>query len=505
GNTGSLDMHAYHELWIDYRARQRLGQHGVLARLDVTEAGTRSSAKTVALAEGFGASVAGAAQIEDVARVEWTPRNYLYIAKRKLGLSTQDTQWHYLQDRENAVLQRRLHHDIQGIEALELLVAPGTRVHANVRLRVEGDAKREDIVVWSEMPKYSDVAASGQTRVGLSLASLVRERYPDHAGKIYLEELIVFIRGNVARVVEERPLHALRWVKMTPAARRAALALQDETNNQGRRLWLGSQTRVLPDGGYRILIDLRPLTMRPQAGFRCISLTQGRLLVPAADGGTPVDIEITDVRLVAVRAMALPFFAQQGELLLRDWGIADDRRSGDAGTVWPLVERYLSLDGDAAKAVHAETATSAAAGAAASRLRFKGIDVSSPRAGLRVSPGEGGVSVSGFGPRVDLYWRFRTVLRPHSFFYVTIAAGAANVRDLEITPLVEGRRLPSVSAEPGQAVRLPAAVGEIDGLHVRLHMKTADAGVVLKELVLFRPQRISFTQALGAALPAHGG
>ncbi len=139
----------------------------------------------------------------EIATTAWQEKDNLYLTRRELGFSF-DKNWRYAQDANNTVIQRRFHKNLANVEAMDLLVKPGFSVSAiNLLVGFEDKLKYSEIVEWAIIPKEKIDAVWR-----LNLGELIRKNYANKE-QVFLEEVVVFVKGNMADNVQNRVLKSL--------------------------------------------------------------------------------------------------------------------------------------------------------------------------------------------------------------------------------------------------------------------------------------------------------
>ncbi len=146
------------------------------------------------------------------------------------------------------------------------------------------------------------------------------------------------------------------------------------------------------------------------------------------------------------------------------------------------------------------------------KIDFTSPGIKSPRIksirvpGLRISarhpfdhwrPVQGGVLLKGRGRWVDLQWKHPAKLSSESRFFLSVLKGEQDIDHLEILPQKAGQTLPPLTAEPNEPVILNSSPREIDGLNVRIHLKSSSSfSLVLSEMTLFHSRSTPINETL---------
>lgn len=226
----------------------------------------------------------------DFVSANWKPRDNFYLAKRMFG-SEFDEDWRYMQSRKNTVIQRRFHQDLQGVEALDLFFASGTKVErVNILVSWKDHLSPDEIIEWDAMSKQIESAAGG-TRVRLYLGEVVRAHSSAQKRKtqVFLAEVVAFIPGKVERVVSQRPVHALVF---------QSLPLADSSVMTDNIVHLPQHKKSVSQGYGRLVVDLRPLAKMEWEG---VGFKSGIVTLNPKNPARYCGIRPTSLRLVTLR------------------------------------------------------------------------------------------------------------------------------------------------------------------------------------------------------------
>ncbi|MEK7225478.1 MAG: hypothetical protein AAB221_07330, partial [Bacteroidota bacterium] len=153
---------------------------------------------------------AGPAVLLTAARLEpskavWLPKNFFYRLGRYLRTKP-DTNWRYIGFKDRTVIQRRLHTEISELEYIDFVFSAGSQpVGVNLRLATKDNYSAGTMVELGTLPV---VASPYGTLWRLHLPSLLSDRFA-HKGNVFLQEIIVFVKGTPKDVASARPLEQI--------------------------------------------------------------------------------------------------------------------------------------------------------------------------------------------------------------------------------------------------------------------------------------------------------
>jgi len=299
---------------------------------------------------------------EQIATAVWQAKDQLYLFKRTFGLQA-DPNWRYLQEGGHVVLQRRFEQQVSKDGALDLLLDKDTALEG-VNLRLSSEDDSNIIVEWGAIPKKIEEDLHGQMRVRLFLGELLKNKFVEQE-EVFLREMVVFITGKVASVINSRPLHSLHWMGYKVVEDEVTI---DDIANEpidkviDKKLPDNIKVITVPvqleqigdvkDGKHRLKINLQPLNR--QVGWnsriksaklflepenkkkllRTIARTQGNL------GG----VRLSQVRLVSLYKNKVPSILMQGRNKLKEWGVKVHSVSDSSElTKWPPIYSYAPI------------------------------------------------------------------------------------------------------------------------------------------------------------------
>ena len=152
----------------------------------------------------------------DTSRAVWKEKESLYLVGRVLGLAP-DEDWRYVQSQENGVMQRRLHMQIENIEALDIVVAPGTNIErVNLMISDNANYRGGRIIEFTDVQHI--ILPDGRNSIRLNLREVLERRFSKQISEnfyelenfhLYLKEIFIFIPGEARVISEKKPVRDL--------------------------------------------------------------------------------------------------------------------------------------------------------------------------------------------------------------------------------------------------------------------------------------------------------
>lgn len=426
-------------------------------------------------------------------------KNVKYSVKRELGLPL-DPNWRYTQDGHNTVLQRRFHRDFTSIEAIDMVLRPGIdarKVGVNLRLGYRDYPKPAETVEGFALPQKI-IKAEGRRVLRVEFGMLMRQ--PSYSGKkkVFLEEILIHLPGQMEQVVHGEILEEIVFLTAVDIDK-------SEAANEGEKsdlaLKLPTRTEVLSqEGRKRFRVDLRQLTGQDlNSKIQSITLT-----VRPQKTGSPGGFRLLRAGMFTSVNNERPVFLEDGERLNKRWGgpflLPDDEKVVE----WPHVVSYLPFqDLRRERKWVADTDHPLPPGAKIFDLvQMGGATIQSPNP-ITVIRSENGLLIDGRGKWVDVYWPVGVPMSKDTRFFLGIASEIE--ARVEISPVVKGRHLKTLSVLPNQSIVLNIPETHIDGLNARIIFPGDEPfRFLLKEMVLFRAVAITPTQAINFSLPVWG-
>lgn len=530
--NGATRLDDYDELWVDYTAASTLPQCvpqiKLQGRLQPYDKGQPSQA---VMWQTDSASDVQPLLKLDTTGTNWKEKDYWYLLGRIAGLAP-DSDWRYAQDQNNAVLQRRLNVELDTARLLDIALAPGHGVE-RVNLFVSRDDERGSGELL-EFPGLSLNATlpGGQQGVRLNLAEELARRFPkawaENAKKpgahhFHLREVILFMPGTAKALLSLKPVRSLTL-------------LGEHGAGQKGRQRLDSRVVAINAYQQRMVVDLRKLQNKGRAEF-----TQAELqLAPPAEAAMCA-LHVGSVRMVSIYSGQEPTFAAAVESWVRQRGGPFERQLPESGRVeqpgiigyLPMaalsrpepgsqaVRRYLlnptqddrleftpGLVGGsepAYRVVGPDGRVMAVAERTLSVNSGASLTIANPMIKTRVE-GDALVLESGLSEsqedKIEIAWPLMAQLPAQAWVYFGMADGMGQIGNLTLTAqLADGRQLLQ-RIVPNEPLRLAVGAGKLTGLRLSLQPLVYPYRIKLRELALFAPSVVDYSEARGLTLPA---
>jgi len=288
---------------------------------------------------------------EQIATAIWQAKDQLHLFKRTFGLQA-DQNWRYLQEDGHVVLQRRFEQQLSKYNSVLDLLLDKQADLERVNLRLSSEDNSDVIVEWETIPKKIEEDQHEQMRVRLFLDELLRNQFTEQE-EVFLQELVVFITGNVAGVVNNRPLRSLHW--MVHEVVEDEVTIDDVTDDPMpdniKVITVPVQLEQLgniKDGKHRLKINLQPINR--QVGWNSRIKSAKLFLEPKKSENQSNNtyslggVAISKVRLVSLYQNKVPSIAMQGQEQLKSWGInISNVAESSELTKWPTIENYAPV------------------------------------------------------------------------------------------------------------------------------------------------------------------
>lgn len=429
----------------------------------------------------------------------WIIKNYLYVVKRLAGLPF-DALWHYNQQGNDTFFQRRLHRDLDPVEALDLVFQPdamplkihvqkriietGNRLFAcNLRIGFGSRLKKTEIIPCSSLP-LRVIKDQDKQVLQVEVGALVRDYHKQGKERVFLEEIIVHLPRRKAWEVAAHPLLEKivfqEWDKLQKEEWLKSRA-QKETIPE---IILFSRIEELSGEKKRLVLNLQGLVDQIGKNTRVGNIA---LSIEPDDSERRSGVHLQRAEMVKLMGEERPLFLGMGERLSRRWGgpfLA--HKNEDKKAEWVKVDSYLSLLGRGKE--KSNNLISIDEGEIKTEDSF-----SSSRST------KGGLEIEGQGKWVEIDWSVHTRVGLEERFYFQIPEGAESILGMRVEPRYGGRSFPAVATFPNLPVEINAV--EIDGIKIRLELDGKPFHLVLKEMALFQPVALTPAEALDILQP----
>ena len=463
----------------------------------------------------------------DVVHAGWKPKGTLYLVKRELGLGF-DTDWRYIQDQPNVVIQRRFHQSLKNVSAIDILLLPDVDLD-NLNLMVCLKENSSPVMInLSEIPKDVQKTPEGQ-RVRLYLGEVIYKRLAAEKlkGPAFLSEIVLFFHGDVASFVASRPL---RFVNFLMAGEKSDEKIHDVIS-------LPQHEEKLAHGWRRLVVDLRPLANIRWSQLRLIKAMLK--LYPSSplnfSGVKPLSLRLVSLddgkRPVYYRTEVLPYIKNFGGPFLTlsdpdntvEWVAIDDNlpltrmmavsrrltlRRQDV--VFP--DAGLTVSRDVIKPepeLHGESKSKF-------RRKFRGRNPVARTPDSRkamdvvlVKTNENGLIIDGQkAETVSLRWALPEMhLKTKSYFILNMDQGAKKVRKAILNIAFQDGTKLSIPFIPNRATivgNAQTAGKKLQSVIVTLQMNSSPFRLQLKDILFFHPFVVPASEANRTPWPHQG-
>jgi len=520
--SDGFDPARYDEVWIDYRALPGVDACYPQFTLSLARTGADGQARFALAYSGSGTAMKPL-WTNDLLTAHWHAKGPAYLLGRALDLGG-DADWRYAQERDLAVLQRRMRVPLHDAEAIEIATRPGVAIE-QVNVRVAGSGGEPGQVVQFPGLARSGLLADGEPGVRIDLADALLRLGLRNAT---MREIVVFVPGDARSVVQ------------SGALRHVAVLGPDGGPSGDAAVSIVLHGRSVDEsaGRERIRVDLRPLERAAAWRARSASL---RLVPPA--GASACAVAIDRVRAVSAFVGSIPAYVVKLDEWARKSGspLAFDMQRGMVES--PGFVGYLPFS---ALTAHAETrlerggaraenrtqadlasperetpgsATSESPANAEPPSAQAARDTSSPTIRTLVSAGGATLTAAGEMPhavldhrrlrlegRSDalvLSWPVEARVAKSAWFRLGVPVGADRIAALELTAqLADGRKIVARIA-PNQPYEMRTGAAEIRNVTLRIVPSTRPFVLELDYLAILDPATLPVGSALTIPMPAH--
>lgn len=452
----AVPLRDFDELWIDYEDPQG-APSSIVAWLDLERRGIASPGQKTQITAIAKGTVGRPVEEINAADAEWVPKTRSYSLGRILGVGYDD-RWRYVKWSRFAVVQRRLHRSLDGIEYLDFVFAPGTKPDSiNLRIATSDDNSQGQLFELGKTPSTA-FDSSGRLVRRVDIASLLPDRAATRT-RFYLQEVIVLMKEDVDEVARVKPLQKI--------------VFQAANSAPGDR----ESARTLPTRSEHPNCPVKRLVVDLDMKFRnTIDLKRGRLTLTPNEG-KPVERRIREIRLVSLGETKLPSFLVAAEQVNRAWGGPFLYRPfGNEQIEWPVVLGSFSFEKQ--------------------RASWRSDRPISRR------PKKGGLFLSGEGRWVEVDLPFSPALESSSRFLLNVPEWPNRIKTAEL--LADSKHGPvRFQVEPNQSRPIPP-VGRLTRLRLRLSFEKP-FHIKLQDVVVFRPTVIEKEDAFDRKLPIISG
>lgn len=540
----------FDELWIDYQNLFPRSPVNLSAQISA-ELQDYSGRRPRRLTVFSGQTVLFPTARLEPSKTMWLPKNFFYRLGRYLRTKP-DTNWRYIGFKDRTVIQRRLHAEISELEYMDFVFSPGSDpVGVNLRLATK-DNYSAGIMI--ELGALSAVASSYGTLWRLHLPSLLNGRFA-RKREVYLQEIIVFVKGAPQDVASARPLEQIVFQKFVRQDGAYSGAPNQSTANITRiqpapiptQLPLPANFTALNGSATRMIVDLRPLRRYGGVFFK-----SGKIFLTPDNPAALSALSIDDIRLVSLCDTSVPTYHSHGESLLTRWGWHNPNLlSVEDGVVWPVMQAYfpfsifnaqlpkpklvpnpsllpLSKQVQALLALSAQTPDYLETGSLSFALREKfqdeenrflaqaeatarpedrprmtvserGVSFSADKPFTKVTSEADGFLLEGEGRSLQFSLPLSADLKSETRLFVSMPEGAGGILSTQLTAVFEDGEV-ILYIKPNRPEVLGRA-GKLKNLRFKMALTGGKYRLKFNELVLFYPALINSAQAFELKLP----
>jgi len=540
----------FDELWIDYQNLFPRFPLNLSAQI-FAELQDYSGRRPQRLTAFAGQTILFTAARLEPSKTVWLPKSLSYRVGRYLQTKP-DINWRYVGFKDRTVIQRRLHAEISELEYMDFVFSPGSEpLGVNLRLADKDNYSAGMLVELGTLPA---VASPYGTLWRLHLPSLLNDRFA-RKDKVFLQEIIVFVKGAPKDVASTRPLEQIvfqRFGRQDDAYsgapnQSAATKIRIQPTQTQTRLPLPASFTALNGSIARMIVDLRPLRRYGGVFFKSgkIFLTQDS---PAAISA----LSINNISLVRLCDTKVPTYHSHGESLLKRWGLNNPNTlPAEDGVVWPVMKAYfpfsvfnaqlpkpkttpdpsllpLAKQMQALLALSVQTQSYSEIGSLPFALRDKfkgeenrflaraeaaarpedrprltvserGVNFSADKPFTKVTSEADGFSLEGAGRRLQFVLPLSADLKPETRLFLSMPEGTEGILSTKLTAVFEDGES-SLYIKPNRPEVLGRA-GRLKNLSFKMFLTGGPYRLKFNELSLFNPTLINSARAFELKLP----
>jgi hypothetical protein len=466
----------FNHLWFDYRERGNSDncEFSFAAEASAVDV-NKSSATFLITGEKAIANLRPTLRLQ-AAKDVWLPMDRSYSLKRKLNMDF-DEHWRNQQVGMHTQLQKRLHRNLDRIEAVDFLFKSEADIES-ITLRIAHDEwfKSDTLLSWDVIPHQIETTPDGLVRVRLKLGEWLRKKNNEGDGlkKIFLTETIVLLKGQSIELVMSRPLHEIVFLEN--------LIEQTSTHSFTKQnVSLSGSSTLLAPGYKRWILDLRPLN---QGNWFDLHLKSALLAIRPGNPDRECSLQPLSLRLVSL--------ANKNELI----NIAD-------------VRRWLRKFGGPFNLTHHEK----------KEVEWAEIDAYIPWSLLPASSfihdsiidvkrlvlPEWGLSFQEKGGSIKIAWELSNVAtQATSTLFLRVTKESKDIKSGKARIDFNDGSSSTINFLPNLPIPLGAAANGKHTTKITLDLERdkSSGALLIQELTLFRPFLISQTDSFSARRPA---
>jgi hypothetical protein len=432
---------------------------------------------------------------------EWGAMDNYYFMGRQLRLKP-DERWRYRQSDKFTLLQRRMHLNLKDALVMEVAIKPGSVLErVNLMVNTKDNLGKGEIVEFNNLP-LPTLLLDGRLVLKLDLSAALKRSFPDAFTKaserdgvppLFLQEIFFYFPGNTEKITANKPLLGFNLI--------GDINLKD--NYFFNRLT--NEDVALNVYSRRLKIDLRPINAEGKVELKKIHIN-----LALGPNESECAIQIKTVRLVGTYNQKVPVFARQVEDWSLRWGGPFKLTAPEFDQIEnPGIISYLPLNKlveqtNESVDFHFEPQKSdrAVAKAQPSNVKSEIYQVNSKGNFYQAASGAGLTAAGGMisEPNAQWHWQVNASIGPDTFFFAA-SESTEQIAGLAITMhTADGRRLKRL-VSTNTAVPLVTTPTHIKSLHIAISPRALPYHLKIKELVLFEPSVISYTEAFQLRLP----
>jgi hypothetical protein len=450
---------------------------------------------------------------------KWIEADYIYHIKRLLHQKP-DLFWRTSQEKKTVVIKRRLHQDISDADVMSLSMLSGWDVvHLNLKVDFKDGYGPGELIEFGNIRPY--LMPDGHFGFNLDLQAALRQRFPDKfpinsnatpKQKIYLQEIFVFVPGEISKVSLAKPLNKIVFYKM-----------------EGSSTYLSKVDIALDEKIHRKIFDLHPMSVRGDAFLKNASL-----LVRPVGIKKACTFKLNNARLVKTYAgkntvstdIAGKWIHKLGGPFLL--GHPDDNHLEQPGilaylplgqTLDPSTDYFLRDYGNTnqigAPSFQSRKFTNTLTGKNKLLANNLGNMPSTPilnfasGASISVSGGKveykninGKSILEGNARRLDIFWPVNANLKQETMIYFNVGHESEQLESIFLEILTESGKLIHRQITQNKPMHLVDMPTSITSIKLILHPKASKYKLSLLDLTLFEPSLIKESQTIFLRLPS---
>jgi hypothetical protein len=465
----------FDEMWFDYRDRGGSDNCDFGFTTEASSVEAHESSKTILITSKRETASLRPTLSLQAAKDVWLPMDRAYRLKRRLNMDF-DNHWRNQQVGVHTQLQKRLHRNLDGIEAVDFLFKSEADIES-ITLRVAHDKwfKFDTMLNWDVIPRQIESTPDGLVRVRLRLGEWLRKKNNEGDGvqNFFLTEAIVLLKGQAIELVISRPLHEIVFLEnqIEPTSTHSL---------RKQNVSLPNSSTLLAPGYNRWILDLRPLN---QENWSDLHLKNALLAMRPGNPDHQCSLEPISLRLVSLANENEPINIADVRRWLRKFGgpfnVADHEKEE---VEWAEIDAYIPWSLLPVSSV----------------IQKNSIDVQIldlPEWGLSFQEKSGSIEIS---------WElFSIATHASSTLFLRVPKESKNINSGKARIDFNDGSSSTINFLPNRPIPLGVTASGKHAKKVTLHLKTdkSSGTLVIQELALFRPFLISQTDSFSERRP----